>query len=155
MNRTCICCGKKFKPYPTVPRQRYCSDPLCQKTRHRQWQKEKIASDGDYRENQARAMKEWIRRNPDYWRDYRQRNPAYTERNRALQRERNRRKRQDRGDGHAGIAKMGELTHGYPVNSGSYRLVPVSNDGVAKMDPLIVKLEVISTGYAMGAQQGP
>lgn len=155
MNRTCVCCGKKFKPYPTVPRQQYCSDPLCQKARRRLWQKEKMVSDGDYRENQARAREEWIRRNPDYWRDYRQRNPAYAERNRALQRGRNRRKRKAMGDSHAGIAKMDELSSKYPVNSGSYQLVPISNEGVAKMDPLIVKLEVISTGYVMTAQQGP
>lgn len=155
MNQTCFCCGRSFKRYPTVLRQQYCSDSLCQKTRRRRWQKEKMASDGDYRENQSRARKEWISRNPDYWRDYRQRNPAYTEQNRVLQRERNRRNRQARKDSHAGIAKMDELTPGYLVSSGSYRLVPICKEGVAKMDPLIVRLEVISTGYTMGAQRVP
>lgn len=155
MKRTCLCCGHRFNRYPTVPRQQYCSDPLCQKARRRLWQKEKMASDGDYRENQARARKKWISRNPDYWRDYRQRNSAYTERNRALQRERNCRNRQARKDCPAKIAKMDELTPGYLVSSGSYRLVPICNEGIAKMYPLIVKLEVISTGYTIGASRGP
>ena len=58
-------------------------------TRKRKWQKEKLATDSDYREAQAKAQKEWSSKNKDYWKEYRKRNPAYTERNRKKQRQRN------------------------------------------------------------------
>jgi hypothetical protein len=90
MEKSCLCCKKRFKPHPAVPDQEYCSDPECQKTRKRKWQKEKLANDSDYRANQAEAQKQWRSRNRDYWRQYRKRNPAYTEKNRIRQRERNR-----------------------------------------------------------------
>ena len=34
---------------------------LCQKERRRQWQKNKLQTDPDYRDNQARAQKAWPR----------------------------------------------------------------------------------------------
>ena len=57
------------------------------------------------------------------------------------QRERNRRRRSG-----AGIAKMDELQGETLVPSGRYRLVPLCNGGIAKMDELIVELGVISRG---------
>jgi hypothetical protein len=124
-----------------VPHQEYCSDSECQKTRKRKWQKEKLANDSDYRANQAEAQRQWRSRNRDYWRQYRKRNPAYTEKNRIRQRERNRGRRSG-----AGIAKMDELQGKTIVPSGRYRLVPLCNPGIAKMDELIVELGVISRG---------
>jgi hypothetical protein len=63
-----------------------------------------LANDRDYRDNQAEAQRQWRSRNKDYWDQYRKQNPAYTERNRMAQKERNRRRRSG-----AGIAKMDEL----------------------------------------------
>ena len=97
-------CKRPFNPHPAVHDQQYCSDPECQKTRKRKWQKEKLVKDSDYRANQAEAQKQWRSRNKDYWRKYREKNPAYTERNREGQKERNRRRRSG-----SGIAKMDEL----------------------------------------------
>jgi hypothetical protein len=147
MEKPCLCCKKRFKPHPAVPHQEYCSDPECQKTRKRKWQKEKLANDSDYRANQAEAQRQWRSRNRDYWRQYRKRNPAYTERNRICQRERNRR----RGSG-AGIAKMDELKRKTVIPSGRYRLVPFCNLGIAKMDELIVELGVISGDCRLGVE---
>jgi hypothetical protein len=59
---------------------------------------------GIYRVNQAEAQGQWRRRNWDYLREYRRKNPAYTEKNRIRQRDRNRRWRSG-----SGIAKMDEL----------------------------------------------
>jgi hypothetical protein len=64
----CLHCGTSFTPVPQVPNQAYCSKPDCQKKRRRQWQKNKLQSDPDYRENQSRAQKAWTDKNPDYWR---------------------------------------------------------------------------------------
>lgn len=139
MEKTCLCCKNPFHPHPAVQHQRYCRDSECQKTRKRKWQKEKLARDNDYRLNQASAQRQWRGRNKDYWRQYRERNPAYTERNRIRQKERN----QCRRSG-LGIAKMDELTGKSLIPSGRYRLVPLGNSGIAKMDELIVELSVIS-----------
>jgi len=147
MEKSCLCCKKRFKAHPAVPHQEYCSDPACQKTRKRRWQKEKLAKDSDYRANQAEAQKQWRRRNRDYWRQYREKNPAYTEKNRMGQRERNRRRRSG-----SGIAKMDELRRKTVIPSGRYRLVPFCNLGIAKMDELIVELAVISGGCRLGVE---
>ena len=141
MEKTCLCCKKSFHPHPAVHDQRYCSDPECQKTRKRKWQKEKLAKDSDYRANQAEAQRQWRRRNQDYWKKYRERHPAYTERNREGQKERNRGRRSG-----SEIAKMDELKGETLIPSGRYRLVPLCNLGIAKMDELIVELGVISRG---------
>jgi hypothetical protein len=68
MEKTCACCKRRFIPHPAVRHQRYCSDPECQKTRKRDWQREKLAKDSDYRQDQAAAQREWRSRNGDYWR---------------------------------------------------------------------------------------
>jgi hypothetical protein len=73
----CTHCGTRFTPAPQVPNQAYCSKPDCQKERRRQWQKSKLQSDPDYRDNQSRAQKAWTDRNPDYWRQHRQNSPDY------------------------------------------------------------------------------
>lgn len=147
MEKTCPCCQRRFIAHSAVCNQRYCSDLGCQKARKRKWQKEKLASDSDYRANQADAQRQWRSRNRDYWRQYRRRNPAYTETNRLGQRERNRR----RGCG-SGIAKMDELKGESVIRAGRYRLVPFCNSGVAKMDELIVELGVISRGCGFEVQ---
>ena len=104
MEKKCACCKRIFIPRPTVRNQQYCSDSECQKMRKRKWQKEKLAKDREYRDNQAAAQKEWCSRNKGYWKEYRKRNPGYAERNRILQRERNRRRRSK-----SQIAKMDEF----------------------------------------------
>jgi len=147
MEKTCACCERRFIPHPAVRHQRYCGDPECQKARKRKWQREKLAKDSDYRQNQAAAQRRWCSRNRDYWREYRERNPAYTEGNRMGQRERNRRRRSG-----SGIAKMDELSGKNVITSGRYRLVPFCNQGIAKMDELIVEIGVISRGCGLGVE---
>jgi hypothetical protein len=147
MEKRCLCCQRRLIPHLAVANQRYCSDPGCQKARKRNWQKEKLARDPDYRANQAEAQRQWRSRNRDYWREYRSRNPGYAEKNRMGQRERNRRRRSG-----AGIAKMDELKGKTVIRSGRYRLVPLCNPGIAKMDELIVELGVIPQGCRLGVE---
>jgi hypothetical protein len=148
MEKTCLCCKRGFKAHPAVRDQRYCSDPDCQKARKRKWQKEKLTRDSDYRANQAEAQRQWRGRNKDYWKEYRRKNPTYTETNRIRQRERNRGRRSGEG-----IAKMDELKGKTVIPSGRYRLVPLCNLGIAKMDELIVELGVISEDFRFGAER--
>jgi hypothetical protein len=153
----CACCGRRFRPNPRVKQQRYCFRKECQRVRRRLWQKRKLAADEDYRCNQADAQRRWRRRNPDYWRRYRLAHPEYTRRNRERQRARNRRRvsmsREEARE--VGIAKMDALAPISPMLSGRYKMYPVTDDRIAKMDPLIVEFTILSTSYreAMDCKQ--
>jgi hypothetical protein len=148
MEKTCVYCKRRFiAVHAKLCNQQYCSRRECQRARKRKWQREKLARDIAYRENQAAAQKEWCSKNKGYWKEYRRKNPDYAERNRLKQRERNRRRRS--GDE---IAKMDASGTENIITSGSYRLVPLCNDGIAKMDAVIVKIDVISRGCRAGVQ---
>ena len=143
-----VACHDPFTAKKYVPHQRFCSKPACQRERRRRWQKQKLEDDADYRANQAAAQKRWRENNPDYWRRYRQRHPDYTARNREQQQQRNRRR--DRvattGPSPPAIAKMNAYSSQKPIASGTYRLVPLSRSGVAKMDAYTVEMHIISGG---------
>ena len=144
--RRCAACGCLFVPRRNVPHQRYCSKPACQCTRRRRWQRDKLEHDADYRANQAAAQRRWRESHPDYWRDYRQGHPESAERNREQQRVRNRRRSiANAGRSPPVIAKMDEYLLEKPVVSGTYRMIPVTASGVAKMDAYTVEIQVIST----------
>jgi hypothetical protein len=141
--RHCAACQKVFEPHPHVPAQQYCSAPDCQKMRRRRWQQHKLKSDPDYRDNQARAQRQWQQDHPDYWRTYRQGHSDYTARNRNQQRQRNQKRRQPQS---LEIAKMDAYRAASDPISGTYWLVPVSGKGIAKMDACLVELAIVSTG---------
>lgn len=133
MDQTCISCGDSFTPNPRVKGQSYCSLPVCQKQRKALWQKGKLQTDMEYKSNQASAQRAWRGKNPDYCRKYRETHPAYVERNRELQRERNRK----RG------GKVSSLT---APDSGVAGYVPVAvkvEKSIAKSTPLIAKNEAV------------
>jgi hypothetical protein len=134
----CAGCGRWFYSDPRVRRQRYCCRPPCQRARRRLWQKEKLATDEEYRLNQKDAQRCWRQRHRDYWRKYRQSHPDYSQRNRNQQRQRNHLR------GRGLIAKMDALAPQRSVTSGRYELVPVEPGGFAKMDALIVEIHVVS-----------
>ena len=143
--RRCAACGCLFAPRRNVPHQRFCSARACQSARRRRWQREKLNNDADYRANQAAARRRWREGHPEYWRDYRQRHPDSTERNRERQRERNRRRRAAGvGGSPPVIAAMDEYSVEKPVFSGTYRMIPVAVPGIAKMDAYTVEIQVIS-----------
>ena len=73
----CAHCNDLFTPVPQVPKQTYCSKPKCQKERRKQWQKNRLQSDPDYRDNQSRAQRTWTEKNTDYWRKLRQTETDY------------------------------------------------------------------------------
>lgn len=133
--RRCAACGQPFLPRPQVPNQRFCPVPACQSERRRRWQKQRLRTDGDYRENQARARRSWLKQHKSYWSDYRAAHPAYVERNRALQRSRNLRRQP--------IAKMDVSFGRNPLPSGVYTLQRQTSSGVAKMDVWTVEIVVL------------
>ncbi len=136
--RHCLACGSPFHPLLHVPNQHYCSAKPCQRERRRRWQQERLRSDADYRENQARAQGGWRDRHPDYWRTYRASHPGYIERNRMMQRARNARRTS------SSIANMNASIPPLPIASGFYILQPIENGDVAKMNACTVHIAVLS-----------
>lgn len=134
--KPCLACGLPFQPRRQVPDQSYCSEPECQRERRRRWQRDKLQTDQDYRENQSRAQRAWMDRNPDYWREYREAHPEYVERNRNRQRARDVQ--------NPSVAKMDAAVSSLAVPSGVYRLRPVNVSGNAKMDAWTVEITLLS-----------
>ncbi|MCP3889275.1 MAG: hypothetical protein GY702_10430 [Desulfobulbaceae bacterium] len=128
----CAGCSTFFIPRNKF--QIFCSKPCCQRIRKTLWQKQKLATDPEYKEEQRLAQKKWLQNNPDYWKDYRRRHPEKADRNRSLQKIRNMKNRRDqiiyKSSKNIGIAKMdSRKPRGYKL-SGQYWLVPA----VAKID---------------------
>ena len=146
--RRCKHCHCYFEACPKVKKHEYCRKPECQKARKRAWQKRKMAEDETYRRDQKEAQKDWCNNNPDYWKKYRSKNTKYTDRNRVQQKERNRTVKglssvkPDFGK----IAKMDALQAKNKTLSGRYRLTPLSAPDIAKMDAIIVEIDVIKGG---------
>lgn len=116
MSKRCKACGQGFRPHPQVKNQTYCSANACQLERRRRWRQERQKNDPDYRDNQSRAHKEWLKNHPEYWRQYREANPSYAERNREQQRQRNRQRQA------SSIAKMDVSEQVIPLTATSHCL---------------------------------
>ena len=125
----CPACNTFF--IPRNKSQSFCSEPGCQRTRKTLWQKQKLASDPDYKEGQRLSQKKWLQNNPDYWKKYRLRNPEKAGWNRSLQKIRNMKQQHSpKPSKIIGIAKMDARKSRVQSLSGQYWLVPT----VAKMD---------------------
>jgi len=139
-------CRRLFNPNPRVKNHRYCDKKDCQRARKRRWQRQKMKDDPDYRDDHRDAQQSWIEDNRDYWRRYRSQHAEYVERNRLLQKERDRKRRI--GD----LAKMDALGEISPIKPGSYYLIPAKGD-LAKMDTLSQKYFLIPSGYTFLAKK--
>ncbi len=128
----CAGCSTFFVPRNKC--QMFCSKPACQRVRKNLWQKQKLATDPEYKKGQRLAQNKWLQNNPDYWGNYRLRNPEKVYRNRSLQKIRNMKRRGDQVASNTsktiGIAKMDARKLRVFKLSGQYWLVPA----VAKMD---------------------
>ena len=139
-------CRRLFVPNPRVKTHRYCDREECQRLRRSRWQRQKIKSDPDYRDNQRDAQQCWIEQNRDYWRRYRGQHPEYVTRNRLLQRERDRKRRL------RNLAKMDTSDEISFVKPGSYYLIPAKRD-LAKMDASPQRYFLIPSCYPFLAKK--
>ena len=71
----CVYCGDFFDPSPRHKNQTACKKAKCQRAKRAAWQRHKMKTDPVYRANQKSSQKQWARANPDYWREYREKNP--------------------------------------------------------------------------------
>jgi hypothetical protein len=141
MKRRCKSCNEYFSPRNS--RQHYCTKDDCQRKRKSIWQKRKLTSDPDYRQNQADAQELWRSKHPEYMRAYRKRHPEYVERNRHLQAERRQRNDAWRPllpNPADGVVKMDASNRQLRVIAGTYKLVPID---VVKMDVITVQLSIL------------
>jgi hypothetical protein len=144
--RRCAACDQAFRPRAQVPHQRYCGLAACQRERRRRWQQSKLRSDADYRANQRQAQRAWADGHGEYWREYRERHPDYTDHNRLEQRRRDRRRR---------VTRLAKMDASRPINvvpSGTYRLLAATGDDLAKKAAWTVKITVISKDYEPGGE---
>ena len=130
----CAHCNCLFKANARVKNQRYCSEKDCQRARKNLWQKEKMANDPDYKANQRECQKRWRKRNPGYWKKYRDQHPESSERNRILQKNRDSKRRAP-----SELAQMDASNSSLNVKPGAYYLVPL----LAQMDASIQKVVLI------------
>lgn len=136
--KICACCGQPFEPRPQVLKQTYCSLPDCQRARRQRWQRDKMQSDPDYRENQTRNQRAWLDRHPDYWRNYRNTNSKNTTRNRQYQ------KLSDHTWRGRDPAKM-DVSKLVNFRSGLYRITHVQSPCHTQRDSWIVKITPMCT----------
>lgn len=139
----CQHCKRLIAANPRLKgQQRYCGDKRCQRARKRIWQRNKIASDGQYRLRQKQCQRRWCQSRPlhQYQREYRERHRQYVEVNRQKQIERN--NKRDRQVEMEKIVKMDTLAHS-SEKTGIYllhRLRRGASGKIVKMDALVVKL---------------
>ena len=134
----CVYCGDFFEGSPRHKNQIACKKRKCQNAKKAAWQRYKMKTDPDYRANQKSSQKRWIQENPDYWKNYRRKNPEKAERNRILQSVRNRRPGLTDV-----IAKMDASTPDRYEIVGQFWMIPV----IAKMDVSKVNVLRIPTCY--------
>lgn len=139
---TCKNCGKEKPANPRLKgNQKYCGDPLCQRARKREWHRNKMATDPEYRASQRESLKKWRKNRPadQYQRQYRESHPDYVSKNREQQRQRNKKRSREEK-----IVKMDALTSD---KLGHYCIItPVEIDAstmIVKMDPFLAQLIVL------------
>ena len=93
MTRRCRYCQQPFQPSKFHSQQNVCSRPECQRQRRAEYHRRRIADDPEYAEIVRDSRRKWRERHPGYQRTYRQTHPSAVERNRDLQRRRDRRRR--------------------------------------------------------------
>ncbi len=90
--RRCLYCQQVFQSSKFQRRQAVCGEADCQRRRRADYHRAKIAADPEYREVCRDSPRKWRFRNPDYWKQYRQKNPASADRNREQQQLRDRKR---------------------------------------------------------------
>lgn len=130
----CPSCDTFFTPRNKL--QTYCSKSVCQRARKALWQKQKLATDPEYKKDQHLSQQKWLSANPDYCRNYRQKNKEKADRNRVLQKIRNYKVQLAKT---IGIAKMDAMKSSNQSLLGQFWLVPT----IAKMDPVKIFITTV------------
>lgn len=118
---TCAHCGKTALQNIRLKKpQQYCSQSTCQKARRRTWKKRQYHENEQYRKRCLENQKKWRQSYPvdQYQIHYRDTHPDYVQKNRELQRQRNRCRREA---SHTAIFKKDSLVF-HPGKDGMWFL---------------------------------
>jgi len=135
----CVHCFDLFILSPRHKNQTHCMKPACRRARKAAWKRFKMKTDPDFKEDQKVSNKKWAASHPGYWKQYRLKHPEKAERNRILQRLRNRKSR----GAVTAIAKVDASKPNKVLMVGRYWLVPL----IAKVDALKVNIVEIPGCY--------
>ena len=124
----CNACHRIQPVNPRSPKQEYCNRADCQRTRKREWQRKKRATDPDYRQNQNDCQKRWRESHPEYWREYRKKI------------------KDSLPPPDPPAAKMDGLPHYFSIIPGKYLLAPVHGQNI-KMDAFQAIILPIPSSY--------
>jgi len=143
----CVNCYDFFPPSPRHKNQSYCMKPECRRAKKAAWKRTKMRTDATFRQDQHLSNQKWVQNNRDYWARYRKRNPDKADKNRILQRIRNKRRAVNRSKS-AGrdptlIAKVDASTCRNYNMIGQFWLVPT----IAKVDALKVNIVEVPACY--------
>ena len=141
--RKCKNCSRLFVITARHPHQEYCSRKECQKARKTLWQRRKLSNDEDYLKNQADCQERWVKKNPGYWKRYREKHLESAHRNRDKQRERNRINRRQPSTKSISptIVNMDAKNQQKPLISRYYELTPIAGLPFANMAPIVVRID--------------
>jgi hypothetical protein len=121
--------------------------PKCRRAKKAAWKRKKMREDPEYRLNHKMSNKKWAEAHPGYWKVYRKSNPEKAERNRILQRIRNRRRsKKGAADAERDSSLIAKVDPSSPPKikvAGEFFMVPV----IAKVDALKVYIYEIPTPY--------
>lgn len=95
---TCHHCGQTATGnHRLKKKQKYCSAKTCQQARIRAWKNREYKKSKRFKAKSLSAQASWRKKRPsyEYQRDYRASHPAYEERNRIQQRNRNKKRKRE------------------------------------------------------------
>ncbi len=143
----CVNCCDFFSPSARHKNQSYCMKPECRRAKKAAWKRTKMRTDAKFCQDQRLSNQKWAQNNRDYWTRYRQRNPHKANRNRILQRIRNKHRDASRskctGQNPGLIAKVDASTYQNFNMIGQFWLVPI----IAKVDALKVNIVEVTAPY--------
>ena len=138
----CVSCGTFFTPRNRD--QNFCSRKACQSARKAQWERERRRINPEFQQDRKISQKKWLKNNPNYWKDYRQKHPEQARKNRALQKIRNRRRNTAGPTPKAIVIAKTDARKASPLLlSGPFWLVPV----IAKTDAVKIYFHQIPGAF--------
>ena len=136
---TCQHCGKIFPRNPRLKKkQNYCSEKKCRQASRRAWKKDQYNNNKTYREKNLKSQQTWREQRPahQYLSEYREAHPEYVDRNRKLQKIRNKKRQKHPTP----MIVNGNTLSLQPFDDGTYTLIQVKNGKIVNGNTFMVRM---------------
>jgi hypothetical protein len=144
---TCLHCGREVPHNPHIKRgQNYCCAKECQRVRKRVWDKKRYNSDRTYKYKRLSSQKIWRKKRPshEYQKNYRNMHPEYVNRNRELQRNRNKKCKTPVQKDLGNMIVNTDALSTHPLIDGTYALMQLTKGGkIVNTDTLMVRMQIL------------